>query len=759
MTDPAQDDVPKLIVKGGPTDGFEFPLHKGMNVLVGSGRLASLRVGGDEVGSAHVRIVWDDNGLSATDNGSATGTFVNGEPVETLVLWDGDRIAFVAKDAKVQPPQILVRIPLGTVDLPPPPPREAPPRPEAPVRAQPAARRGPMPKSSPSALSLPSLRLPSLPSIDLPSLPQVSPAVLGSAAGGLALIVALFFLLQRLFWSAPVVSTIQPAQSEPGRTVTVSGRRFDPEAARNQVFFGETGVPALASTGGTLTVVVPDAPPTGGQVSVVVQTPRGRSAAMPFQIQTSLLVSGVEPEAAMPGEDVTARGQGFAEGPATVTVGGQPATVVEARRDGLRFRIPALEAEPGTAVPVVVRVGSDTAKPVDLVLGRLPIVLAVSPPRGGPGERVTVKGRGFAPVPAGNGVTFGGIAALVLTASPRELVVLAPNPGLQRVQSEANVVVRAGGQASTTHAIYTVVRPSGAAYVLRFFPAAAAEGTLVPVHVGTDLGPLLVLASPAGAPSVAERAIRTAAALNAAFELASNGGAVVFEARTQPSPGVGVVGAPDLVATVTAEDVAAYGAPADNQAASPTPAAVAEHWAALLNDYLSIFVRNEKPFRVLALSPRGRSLVDLRGVLGSRGGIASERVASLSPDLLTRLREAALSPGGVEPGKAAGAGAAVEGQWDGETEEPDKGVKPITIHLRVQGTRLEGTLTNRSVSIAMDVPLRDVSFDKGVLRFLVPAGASSRTFIGTLAGASITGTLHASPTGPAVGRFSLHNVP
>jgi hypothetical protein len=186
---------------------------------------------------------------------------------------------------------------------------------------------------------------------------------------------------------------------------------------------------------------------------------------------------------------------------------------------------------------------------------------------------------------------------------------------------------------------------------------------------------------------------------------------------------------------------------------------VAEHWAALLNDYLSIFVKNEKPFRVLGLSPRGRSLVDLRGVLGTRSGIVSERVAALAPELLTRLREAALSPGGIEPGKTAGAAAAVEGQWDGESQEQDKGVKPITLQLRVQGERLEGTMTNRSATIAMKVALRDVTFENGVLRFLVPAGTASRTFIGTLAGATITGTVHASPTGPAVGRFSLHNVP
>src|SRR5260221_557561 len=405
--------------------------------------------------------------------------------------------------------------------------------------------------------------------------------------------------------------------------VTRSGKRFHPEAAQNRVHFGDQTVTAVASTGATLMVSVPEAPASGGQVSVVVETPGGRSRPVPFTIDTPLRVTGFEPEAVMPGEEVTAKGAGFAEGAASVTVAGKAAEVVAARRDGLRFKVPALEAAEGSVVRVVVRVGNESAKPVELILGRLPIVLAVSPARGGPGDKVVLRGGGFASDVAGNGVTFAGVPALVLSASPRELTVLAPNPGLERVENQAEVVVRAGGQASTNRAIFTVVRPTGSAFVLRFFPAAVAAGNATQAYVATDMGPLFLLASPAGAPSVIERAVRYAAALNAAFDRALSG-PVVLEARAQPAAGIGIAGAPDLVATVTPEDVAAYGATGNPVA----PAALAGHWAALVNDYLAVFVTGEKPYRVLAMSPLGRSLVDLRAALAARPGapISSERV-------------------------------------------------------------------------------------------------------------------------------------
>ena len=59
----------------------------------------------------------------------------------------------------------------------------------------------------------------------------------------------------------------------------------------------------------------------------------------------------------------------------------------------------------------------------------------------------------------------------------------------------------------------------------------------------------------------------------------------------------------------------------------------------------------------------------------------------------------------------------------------------------------------------MDVALRDVTFEKGVLKFVLPVGTAARTFVGTVDGTSISGTIHAVANGPAVGRFSLRNAP
>ena len=767
MVDEKGPDLPSLIVEGGPIDGFVFPLNPGTSILVGSGRLAQLRVGSDEVGSAHIRVTWDDNGIAVTDNGSITGTFVNGEQIETALLMDRDLITFAPAGTKgVQAPKIRVKIPPGSVMIAPAPPEPASEKPAAADPKRPFLPKVHKPARSARGFSLPDLSsfsLPSLslPSFSLPSVPAVSPKAIGVAGGALVLLVVGFLLLQRLLFSAPVVTAIQPAQSQAGVVVTITGKRFHPDATQNHVHFGDQSVTAIASTGATLTVSVPEAPATGGQVSLVVETPRGRSRPIPFVIDTPLRVTGFEPEAVMPGQEVTAKGAGFAEGAASVTVAGKAAEVVEARRDGLRFKVPALQAAEGSVVPVLIRVGNEAAKPVDLVLGRLPIVLAVSPARGGPGDKVVLQGRGFASDVPGNEVTFAGVPALVLSASARELSVLAPNPGLERVENQAEVVVRAGGQASTNHAVFTVVRPAGSTFVLRFYPAAVAAGNATQAYVATDMGPLLLLASPAGAPSLIERAVRSAAALNAAFDRALTGQAVVFEARAQPAAGIGIVGAADLVVAAAPEDVAAYGSAGN---ASLAPAALAEHWAALANDYLAVFVKGEKPYRVLALSPLGRSLADLRAALAPRPGapISTERVAGLSPDLLSRLRMTALGPGGgagADAGPGHGAAAVLEGQWDGEMQDQNAGPKPITVRLRVAGPRIEGTLTNRSLTITMDVALRDVTFEGGVLSFVLPAGTATRTFRGKVSGASITGTLHATPAGPAIGTFSLRNEP
>ncbi|HKC11157.1 MAG TPA: IPT/TIG domain-containing protein, partial [Vicinamibacteria bacterium] len=587
---------------------------------------------------------------------------------------------------------------------------------------------------------------------------RLNPVVIGVAVGAMAVGLGLVFMAYRLLFGTPALSGTQPSLVEAGQSLTISGQRFDPDPSRDTVWFGDQTAPATSATESTVTVVVPPVPAVGS-VLIAVETPHGRSDPLSVRIRTPLQVTSFDPEAALPGEEVTARGQGFAEGPALVSVAGKSAQVLEAAPARLRFKVPDVAVEPGVPAPVIVRVGNATARPVDLLLGHLPYVLEVSPLRGTVGDLVTLRGRGFAPDPVANTVTVGGVPALVVSASARELRVVAPAAGGSQAQADAPVVVGAGGRTSTNRALFTVQRSPGA-FVLRFFAAAVgAEGGRGRAFVATEVGPVLLLASADEAPSVPERALRVAAALNELADALRAGRPAVLEARDQPVPGVGLAGGQSFLMRATAEDAAAYSAPPGlgTKTAIPSLRALAGFWASLLNDYLTLFVLNERPMRLLGSSPRGGGLTDLGNALGWRPGgtVPSERVLTLSPDLARRLRELALL---VPPEGQTVEAAAVEGTWEGEMTE-ESGSKSITVRLRLEGSQVVGSLTTRTGGVAMDVPLKEVSFQRGQLRFRLPSTASPRTFVGRLEGGSLSGTLHASATGPPLGRFVLKYAP
>jgi hypothetical protein len=468
---------------------------------------------------------------------------------------------------------------------------------------------------------------------------------------------------------------------------------------------------------------------------------------------------GFDPEAALPGDVVTIKGQGFLEGKPSVSVAGRTAQVVGAERTGLRFKMPAVGQEPGTWVPVLVRVGPQTAKPIELLVGRLPVIIQANPPRAAAGERLTLTGRGFAAEANGNAVTIGGVPALVLEANPGELKVVVPPARGDSVQEETPVVVRAGGRESTNKPRFVLARSQGGTYLLRFFPSAATDTGSRMVLVTSEAGPTLLLSSPEGAPSATSRAVKVAAALNGALDQARSGASVVFEARQTPSPGVALAGGTELLVQATPDDSAAYAAPPGTnvQSAVPSLQALADHWAALLNDSLAVFVQNEKPVRLMALSSRGRALLELRSALGWRAGsgIPAEKVASMPADLLQKVREASLIVGGAGQGSAA---AAVEGMWEGQMED-SAGPRAIVVRLRAEGAALSGRLTSQTSALSAEVALKDISFKGNVLRFTLPAGAGTRVFVGNVAGSTVAGTLQASANGPSVGTFTLRNVP
>jgi hypothetical protein len=624
-------EMPTVTVQGGPLDGYEMKLSPGTTIIIGSGRLAHMRLDHPDIELAHVKVAWDDLGISMVDNGSRYGTWVNGEQVETTALLDGDVITFVEPGSKSTPPKVRIKIPKGAVPEPPPPP---PPTPEE-LAARPAP--------TPPRVAGPRARGPARRSRRGPQLPDLRLA--GIVAGALVVLVGGGWLAKRLYFTAPEIASIEPAQGESGHTVTLTGRRFHGAAADIVVRFGDRSTAVLSVAGGKLQVRVPPEP-RGGTLPVTVETSAGRSRPFSFVVLTPLRALSLDPFGALPGDEVVLTGGGLTDG-VTVTVGGVAARVVSTDGSALRFVMPAVEGAPGSLHEVVVAAGERRTKPLSIYLGRVPLIASFEPARGVAGDLVRIRGAGFAAVADGDVVTFDGVPALVVAASPTEMAVVIPPLGRAQSETLAAMVVQAGGKTSSGGAAFPVERLIEGAWVPRFLAGAVGEGGAKgQATVGTEIAPLLLLSWKDDSRSVAERALRVAAALSAAVDRARVGQAVTFEAREQPTIGVALAGAPDLLVQVTPQDAAAYETPPGLPArgAPPTPIALARHWAALLNDTLVIGTSSGKPEATAGLTPAaGAAFAQLRAALPWQYGIglSSARVAALPADLKRRVREVA----------------------------------------------------------------------------------------------------------------------
>ena len=85
---------------------------------------------------------------------------------------------------------------------------------------------------------------------------------------------------------------------------------------------------------------------------------------------------------------------------------------------------------------------------------------------------------------------------------------------------------------------------------------------------------------------------------------------------------------------------------------------------------------------------------------GAGGGVPTRLVRPLTPSLARSFREMAL----ILPSGPATAAAAVAGRWEGSMQEAAAAPRRISVSLRLEGTRLSGTLTTRSRAVAMAVP-------------------------------------------------------
>jgi hypothetical protein len=240
--------------------------------------------------------------------------------------------------------------------------------------------------------------------------------------------------------------------------------------------------------------------------------------------------------------------------------------------------------------------------------------------------------------------------------------------------------------------------------------------------------------------------------------LSIRGSAPALEVRSAPQVAVALAGSAATIVTVTAEDAAAYDENWEGGSGGhkTTPKALASYWVALLQDELGLFVLHQRPILLVQMSARGKVLTDLFADAvrrnGADAGIPMMVVNPLPPGLAKSFRELAL----IVPAEGQGsAAAALEGTWAGTWDEPGSGTKEIDVGFRVRAGKLAGSLTTRAGGIEMEMPLKDATFDKGLVRFTLRAGASEKHFSGALEGVVISGTVQSSDAKEA-GRFSLH---
>jgi hypothetical protein len=795
---------PTLVVTGGDLDGTSFVvLQSAREMLLGSSQDCHFQILLGNVEAVHAKVGWGPRGLVLSDALSSSGTYVNGEKVgEDHPLTDGDRISLGPPGAKTSC-KLLVRVPAGLpsgagdgqddlvlvkpetglqvvppfeaeqassvpepVSTPPPlpPPAAKPPAGDEPRKAKPEAAKPDYVTEPPSIAPDRPAAPPPKPAARPAAKPKAPAKAAGSrlalyVVGGLVVAAGLYFGLRTFLRRPPEIESATPPRSEPGQTVSLSGKGFDSDPAGNKVRFGDREGTVSSAAVDQLTVMIPkDLPvPPGGDLALVVERGGLKSKPFAFKVYRAPRVTGLEPDVAMPGQEILIQGQNLDGKPLTVNVGGMPAEIKEAVPASIRVVVPQLPTAQGKIAPVTVQIGPDSAKPADLTVGYLPLVMSVAPDKGQAGEKVVIKGRGFDTDAEDNEVYFGNQPALILAASETEITAIAPASVSGDSQTTAQVHVKANGAMSSSPVSFTHVRPSATVFPLRFYAAAVLAHPEF-AFVSTDLAPVVVLGGgETDVEATAARAVAVAAALNRlAGEAATK--APVFEVRQQPETAVGVQGQDAPLVQVTSEDALAYELSFEPGAKAKRPSVrgLAVYWAALFQDYFALFALKQRPVAVLALSPRGKVLSEIYSAaqrVPGATGVPLSVVRPLPASMAKGLRDMALV---LPADKESRVTVAVEGLWKGTMEE-SAGPKTVEVLFEQKGGRLAGTLTTSAGKVALKTPMRDVSFQKNEVRFTVDISGSARVFTGTVQGGTLTGAI-ARGSDKAAGRFSLRYV-
>lgn len=588
---------------------------------------------------------------------------------------------------------------------------------------------------------------------------------------GAGLLVAGAVVLALRYVRPPKVLSASPLRVRAGQVLTIRGENFGAQPEDNTARFDGKPARVIRAATDQIQVEVPaDISTTPGRdppISVTV-TSRGREAA-PLKIAgyRAPEVQSLTPDVAMPGDEVVLAGRGWGT-QATVAFGRVDGQVLEASQESLRVRVPALDAAPGTSIPVVVSVGADRSEPVPFLVGHLPLLSGVQPKAAAPGDVLTLKGKGFHAQPGANVVEIGGERALVVSSGDSELKVVVPRvPGSAGGQTP--VEVRVSGSQYVGANTVALAAPSDAVafkFVAEPFVDVAGHDHAA---LATELGPAFVL-SGSGARSAVERAVLAQRRLNEAGALLATTRDPNLEIRsTDTGVAIGLAGRPEPLLEITEEDAVAYnetvGGFRGNAGRRVTRGRLAVWWLALTRDLASLLLSDARARHVAALTPEGNLLAELndsaRRLAGS--GVPRKALESLRPETRKGLLALALrvptaageASGTAEASTASGPATEdplqLEGLWSGTSTE-----QGVAKTLRVTFDKNGGTLTYLK-PFQFSVPLMGVERPRmGSVRFSARLGTGTRYYLGTWDGETLSGSISSGPDGKAVvGRFEL----
>jgi hypothetical protein len=272
------------------------------------------------------------------------------------------------------------------------------------------------------------------------------------------------------FGPAPTITSYAPAGQRTGGTVVVTGTNL---GAASAVTIGGVGASFVVNSATQLTLTVP-ATATTGPLSVLTA---GGTATAAFAVLPYL--SGFAPGSGVAGDAVTLTGTSLANA-LSVRFGTQYATFGNNTATGLTATVPV----GARTAPITVRTAAGAAVSLtDFVINPSIAISSFAPAGGAVGDRITVRGAGFAGATA---FEFNGVAAAFTVASATEIWATVPagaSTGRLRVTGPLGT-----GTSGTDFVVFV----PGAPLISSFTPAYGTVGRVVTLTGSNFAGALEV---------------------------------------------------------------------------------------------------------------------------------------------------------------------------------------------------------------------------------------------------------------------------